>query len=223
MGDDRRYLRLEEARQHEEALAKYRDVARRYDSFMARTLRWREHALDRLALEPGHTVLDVACGTGANFDLILDRIGPEGRLIGIDLSSEMLAVAEARLRRYPDAKVELIEAAAEDVRLPTRPERTLFSFTHDVLQSERAVDNLLGQISGQGRLAVVGSKSASKWNLPANLLIRLMASRFVTTFENFDRPWRSLIRYAELEVETFGFGTIYVAHGSMRPSPSELA
>ena len=219
MGDDRRYLRLEEARQHEEALAKYRDQAHRYDSFMARTLRWREHAVERLDLEPGHTVLDVACGTGANFDLILERIGPEGRLIGIDLSGEMLTVAEARLRRYPDANVELIEAAAEDVRLPTRPERALFSFTHDVLQSERAVNNLLGQINGKGRLAAVGSKSAGKWNLPANLVMRLIASRFVTTFENFDRPWRSLARYAELEIESFALGTIYVAGGRVRPSP----
>lgn len=200
--------------QHEQAIAKYRNAALRYDSFMARTLRWRRQAVEALALEPGQTVLDVACGTGANFDLILEQIGPQGRLIGLDLSGEMLSVAKARVRNRITSNVELLEASAEDVELTAKPDRALFSFTHDVLQSPVAVENIAGQLAERARVAAVGSKRASRWNLPLNAITRMIASRYVTSFRNFERPWTELERVAELRVETFALGAVYLAWGS---------
>jgi ubiquinone/menaquinone biosynthesis C-methylase UbiE len=47
-------------------------------------------AVDRLAPEPGQSVLDVGCGTGLSFELIEEGIGPAGRLVGVELSPEML-------------------------------------------------------------------------------------------------------------------------------------
>lgn len=220
--DPTRYLRIEEARQHEEALAKYRDVALRYDRLMARTLRWRERAVHALEIEPGQTVVDVGCGTGGNFDSILGRIGPEGRLIGVDLSGEMLSVAAARVKTRTALNVELIEAAVEDVCLPARPERALFSFTHDVLQSPRAVANVAAQLNSPARVAAVGAKRANRWNLPLNAAVRLIASRYVTSFRNFDRPWRELERHADLEVESFAGGAVYVVFGWLGREASAL-
>lgn len=216
MNEETRYRSLDQARQHEEALAKYRDLAHRYDSFMARTLRWRARAIDALELEPGSDVVDVACGTGINFGAILRRIGPEGRLIGIDLSGEMLSVAERRVSAGGHANVELIEGAAEDVELPLPPDRALFSFTHDVLQSARAVDNIARQLASDARVAAVGMKRASRWALPLNGAVRLLASRYVTSFRHFDRPWSALERRAELEIESFALGAIYLASGPIR-------
>ena len=216
MGEDEtRYLRPDEARQHEEAVLKYRNLALRYDRFMARTLRWRERAVAALELERGQTVVDVACGTGGNFDLILGRIGTEGKLIGVDVSGEMLSVAEARVKSRTARNVELIEEGVEAVRLPARPDRALFSFTHDVLQSPRAVDNICGQLQPSARVSTVGSKRPSPWNLPLNGLVRLIASRYVTSFRNFGQPWRELERHADLEIEEFALGAVYVAHGPL--------
>ena len=42
--------------------------------------------------QPGERVLDVACGTGALTRAVAKSIGPNGRVVGLDLSSEMLAV-----------------------------------------------------------------------------------------------------------------------------------
>jgi ubiquinone/menaquinone biosynthesis C-methylase UbiE len=44
-----------------------------------------------LAPASGSVVLDMGCGTGLNFVGLEEAIGPRGRLIGIDLSSDMLA------------------------------------------------------------------------------------------------------------------------------------
>lgn len=53
--------------------------------------RFRQLAVDRLDLKSGASVLDLSCGTGANFPLLQERIGPEGRLVGLDYTSVMLA------------------------------------------------------------------------------------------------------------------------------------
>jgi ubiquinone/menaquinone biosynthesis C-methylase UbiE len=70
----------------------------------------RAHAVELLDLQPGARVLDVACGTGANFALIERRIGPSGRLVGLDLTARMLDRARARAVRAGWHNVELREA-----------------------------------------------------------------------------------------------------------------
>ncbi len=56
----------------------------------------REAAAEALKLAPGMTVLDLPCGTGQSFDEVVPRVGPSGRVIGVDLSSGMLKKASAR-------------------------------------------------------------------------------------------------------------------------------
>ena len=69
----------------------YDIVAPLYDRTIDKTyLPYRKAAVKALGLEPGCSVIDIACGTGLNFGLILDEIGPNGTLIGIDSSAKML-------------------------------------------------------------------------------------------------------------------------------------
>jgi ubiquinone/menaquinone biosynthesis C-methylase UbiE len=97
-------------------------------------------------------VLDIACGTGANFPLLVERVGPAGRVVGVDLSPDMLAVAAERVRRMGSDNVTLIEAGVEDAELPGEFEGALFSLTHDVLQSKSALDNVFAQVRRGGGL-----------------------------------------------------------------------
>src|SRR5712691_592777 len=53
-------------------------------------------AVDVLALTPETTVLDVGCGTGASFPLLSARVGPSGRIVGVDNSGGMLHIARQR-------------------------------------------------------------------------------------------------------------------------------
>ncbi|MBP7402129.1 MAG: methyltransferase domain-containing protein [Clostridia bacterium] len=57
-----------------------------------------EAALDALDLSAGSCVLDAGCGTGPLFAALLDRIGPDGRAVGLDPARRMLAIAARRLR-----------------------------------------------------------------------------------------------------------------------------
>jgi demethylmenaquinone methyltransferase/2-methoxy-6-polyprenyl-1,4-benzoquinol methylase len=69
----------------------------------------RRRAIELLRLTPGATVVDVACGTGFNFPLIEQRIGPSGRLIGVDLTTAMLGRARARVECAGWSNVELVQ------------------------------------------------------------------------------------------------------------------
>jgi ubiquinone/menaquinone biosynthesis C-methylase UbiE len=58
---------------------------------------WAAPLVEAADLVPGQTVLDVACGTGIVARTAADRVGPSGRVTGLDLSAGMLTVAR-RLR-----------------------------------------------------------------------------------------------------------------------------
>jgi ubiquinone/menaquinone biosynthesis C-methylase UbiE len=53
-------------------------------------------SIDQLCVQPGHTVLDVGCGHGASAALLAQRVGPSGRIVGIDASRAMIAEARRR-------------------------------------------------------------------------------------------------------------------------------
>lgn len=84
--------------------AMFDSIARRYDllnSLMTAGLhhRWRELAVLLAGVGPGGAALDVACGTGDLAFALRRAVGPRGRVVGLDFSEEMLAVAREKSGR----------------------------------------------------------------------------------------------------------------------------
>ena len=77
------------------AIARYRDHAPGYDASAQRTLPLRRRTIAKLGLQPGQTVLDVACGTGLSFPLLQAGVGQTGRIIGVEISPDMIDTASA--------------------------------------------------------------------------------------------------------------------------------
>jgi ubiquinone/menaquinone biosynthesis C-methylase UbiE len=77
--------------------------------------RWAPDLVAQVEVEPGQRVLDVACGTGVVTRLLADRVGPRGRVVGLDLNPVMLAAARASAK---DAPIEWLEASAQSIPLP---------------------------------------------------------------------------------------------------------
>jgi len=60
---------------------------------LGRDRAWRRRAADAAALPAGASALDIACGTGQLTLELRHRVGPDGRVVGLDFSERMLAVA----------------------------------------------------------------------------------------------------------------------------------
>jgi arsenite methyltransferase len=67
------------------------------------------------SLKPGETVLDLGSGAGFDSFLAAARVGPEGRVIGVDMTAEMLARARENARRGGYANVEFREGEIENL------------------------------------------------------------------------------------------------------------
>ena len=66
------------------ALAQYRGRADVYDRELLLFEPIRSDAIAALDLKRGDVVLDVGCGTGLSFELLHERIGKGGRIVGIE-------------------------------------------------------------------------------------------------------------------------------------------
>jgi SAM-dependent methyltransferase len=73
---------------------------------------WAPRVVELAELRPGLRVLDVACGTGVVARLAAEAISVEGRVAGLDLNPDMLAVA-ATLPAVAGASIEWVEGSAQ--------------------------------------------------------------------------------------------------------------
>lgn len=55
-------------------------------------------------LRPGETVVDLGCGGGLDIFLAADKVGPEGRAIGIDMTPEMIELARRNAAQTADGR-----------------------------------------------------------------------------------------------------------------------
>lgn len=71
--------------------------------------------LARAHLESGQRVLDLGTGTGAVAERAASVVGPDGHVVGVDISPDMLAAAQRRMAQRGITNVSFREGSAEDL------------------------------------------------------------------------------------------------------------
>ncbi len=72
-----------------------------------------KRVVDKMDIQPGQSIVDLASGTGRNDCLIAQKIGPKGSILGLDISNEMLALSRKRCQSYPN-----IEFREQPIEMP---------------------------------------------------------------------------------------------------------
>lgn len=213
----------------ERSVADYARIATEYDHATRRINAVRLETVEALRLRQADTVIDAGCGSGFSFHAIRERIGAEGLLLAFDHSPDLLGIARARIEANQWKNVVVLESTAEDAdfratlaaRGARRPSALLFSYVHDVLQSEAALDNLFAQAAPGARVVACGTRLWPWWGWPVNLYLHATHRRYITNRgENFRTPWIKLSR----RLENFAVrvrwppGWRYVASGTL-PQP----
>jgi len=150
---------------------------------------WGVAVLDRLPLDGHELVLDVGCGTGRLTERLLERL-PRGRVVAIDLSSNMLQAARGFLRPRFDSQVHLVMADA--AALPTvGVADAIFSTAtfHWVHDHPRLFRSLHAALKPGGRVVAQCGGGANIARLHDRAAALMRDSRFAPYFTSWQEPW----------------------------------
>lgn len=132
--------------------------------------RWRRAAAARAA-SPGDTVVEMGCGTGANLPHLRERVGPGGRVVGVDITEQLLSRARERAAGYDNVSVVRADATAPPVRAA---DAVLATFVCGLLPDPAAtVERWCGLVAPGGRVALLdATASDDPRGRPLNPLFR---------------------------------------------------
>ena len=95
-----------------------KSIARVYDLCVPTEKgRFRQKQINLVALRRGERVLDVGCGTGSLCILAKKQVGEDGKVVGVDLSSEMVKQARKKAQKY-NLDIHLTEGSIDRLEFP---------------------------------------------------------------------------------------------------------
>ena len=215
-------------RRREHLITTYRKKAKHYDTtsrlypvpgYPQRTQR--RQAIQALSLRTGDRVVDIACGTGLNFPLIEEVIGPDGRIVGVDLTDAMLAQARDRIETNGWSNISLVEADAAVFDFPTGVDAIVSTYAlSQVPECAQVIARGAAALSGGGRWVVLDLKvpdNTPRW-------LTHLGTAAVRPFAFIDewiqrRPWEAIRaamqeKLVDLSWTELFFGTAFLAAGS---------
>ncbi len=218
--------RIDHTREH--LIETYRKKAKHYDvtcrlypvpGYPQQAQRLR--AVRALGLRAGDSVIDIACGTGLNFPLIEEVIGPGGRIVGVDLTDAMLARARDRIVTNGWSNISLVQADAADFDFPAEVDAILSTYAlSQVPECAEVVAHGAAALCGGGRWVVLDLKVPG--NTPGWLAT--LGTAMVRHFASIDewitrRPWEAIHAAMQEELTDLSwtelfFGTAFLAAGS---------
>jgi demethylmenaquinone methyltransferase/2-methoxy-6-polyprenyl-1,4-benzoquinol methylase len=221
--------KIDSTREH--LIETYRKKAKHYDftsqfypvpGYPQRAHRLR--VVQALGLCPGDSVVDIACGTGLNFSLIEQAIGPDGRIVGVDLTDAMLARAQHRIETNGWSNISLVQADAAEFDFPTEVDAILSTYAlTQVPECGEVIAHGAAALSRGGRWVVLDLKvpdNEPRW-------LAQLGIALVRPFGSIDewivrRPWEAIRAamqdtLADVSWTELCFGTSFLAAGSRGP------
>ncbi len=185
-------------------------------SFVGYDTAFREEAIERLEVKRGDTVLDLACGTGLNFEYLRKKVGKEGRIIALDYSQEMLRKAREKVEKNGWDNIELVEKDASDFELDEEVDAVLCTWAMvSFPDHEKALGNSVKPLKKGGKYVVLDFQLMD--GLKGKILNPTYKLPFKATHQNLGRkPWKTMEKYLNNVVkEDFSgrFASYYIASG----------
>jgi demethylmenaquinone methyltransferase/2-methoxy-6-polyprenyl-1,4-benzoquinol methylase len=210
-------------------IALYQKQAKAYDQSGIHGLEpWRKEAVKQLHLKSGDLVVDLGCGTGLNFLWLQEAVGPQGRIIGVDLTDAMLEQARHRVAEAGWKNVELVQADAARYLFPAQVDGILSTFALTFIpQVKLVIQNGCRALAPGARWVVLDMAWPRAWPLWFHhLLFFFRLSSYGITGEVVRRrPWQTVWStmqqsLGEVKRQPFWMGFFYLAWGKQLEPPA---
>jgi demethylmenaquinone methyltransferase/2-methoxy-6-polyprenyl-1,4-benzoquinol methylase len=207
-------------RTYRKRAANYDFTANLYYTFGYREWAYRKMAVRALQLKVGDIILDLACGTGINFPLYQKQIGPEGRIIGVDITDAMLEQAQKKVASYGWNNVTLIQHDAATYKNPTPINAAISSYALSIFPApEKVLIETAETLFPNGRLVILDLQIPPAWPTWLAIIAVALMKPFGLTDEWVEqRPWEAIQRtirnlLSDVVVDEHYFGLTYIISG----------
>ena len=180
---------------------------------------YRRKAIHNLHLVPGDTVIDLGCGPGLNFNILQRKVGPEGRIIGVDLSTKMLEQAKDRINKKGWKNVELVQSDIAEFQIPDDADGVLSTMAITMSPDYDMIIRRIADTLKKGkRISIFELQKPDGWpEWLVKLMVKLL-SPYGTRYEHTQRtPCNSIKKYFnDLSIKHHYFGSVCIASGVSR-------
>ena len=190
----------------------YEGRAEDYDKYLHLTFKThgedetttRNFFVDLLEIQPGNRVLDLACGTGRDSELISQRLGDSGEIFCVDISPDMLRCCVKRLESFAISKN---FASVNAIHLPFEDNffDALFSFggLGEFSDIRKSLNEMVRVTKVGGRI-VVGDESIPIW---------LRDTEFSKILTTTNAQFKAHVPLGDIPIEARNFCLRYVIGG----------
>ena len=185
-----------------------------YDATRAYFLLGRDHLIAHLDPEPGARVLEIACGTGRNLSHVARR-WPRVQLYGLDISSQMLRSARAKLgRRARLAQADACTFDGQALWGVAEFDRVILSYSLSMIPDwHAALAQACGALAPSGSLHIVDFGHQERLPaLPRRALNGWLARFHVTPRHGLEQALNALCDGRDLSVRHADLFASYAQH-----------
>ena len=158
-------------------------------------------ALGFMDVKPGDRILDLGAGNGRNDAVLVKRIGPEGRILGLDIGEEMMAAFRKRFAGVPNVEIreQRIDAPFD---LGERFDHVLISFVlhgfpHEV--RPRVLENAWNHLREGGSFWLLDYNEFTLSELPWFLRTAFKKMECPYAFDFIEKDWKAILKDLGLE------------------------
>ena len=180
---------------------------------------WREAAIQDLHLKPGDTVIDMGCGTGLTFPSLYQKVGPTGRIIGIDISADMLDQAQELISENGWTNVQLTAIDISQYEFPVQADGILSAFALILVpNTSQVVSQACQALKPRGRISILDMAWPENWSIHWRHVFFWLKPFGVTEDTLRQKPWKAVWNEIELNLEEvalkrFWFKMMYFISG----------